>query len=635
VTNPNAPGRDPDAVAAPAPRPPDDRTERYPPIGAYGLIGDMHSCALVSDAGSIDWCTFPRFDSPSVFGRLLDWDRGGHYQVVPTDVYAVTRAYTPGTNVLETTFETRTGTLRLTDFMPLHPASSPDEPRATQPLHQLARIAECLTGYVDVRVDCHPRFDYGSITPHISPQGEYAGFAHGGADSITFFCSMPVRPVEGGFIAEGRLEAGETLRTTASYHTHFGHLEAHLFSDGDLRTRLHDTVAYWQEWLSHCRYEGEYRDEVLRSALTLKALIYAPSGAMVAAATTSLPEHIGGERNWDYRYTWVRDASFAIYALSLLGLEREAHDFKEWVDWSTTGRARDLQVMYGLAGERRLTELALDHLEGYRGSKPVRIGNGASKQLQLDIYGEVLDAAHIYRRAGGEIDPEYWEFLRRVVAFVIDHWREPDDGVWEARSGRRHHTFSKVMCWVALDRAIRTIEECDLEGDLELWQRVRAEIRADVLERGVDAERGTFVGAYGEGRLDASLLMLPLVRFIEATDPLMRATIEAIATELASPAGFIYRYRQYDDGLDGDEGTFVICSLWLVDNLILLGETDRARELFDRICARANDLGLHGEEIGAGGEILGNFPQAFSHLAVINAAIQFERAAGRFPPPPP
>ena len=625
----DAPRTGPAEPAAPTPRPPHDFTSPYPPIGDYGLIGDMHSCALISTAGSIDWCAFPRFDSPSMFGRILDWERGGYYQVAPTELYAVTRRYLPETNVLETTFETASGVLRLTDFMPLDPRSRPEDPRSTITRHQVARIAECVEGTVEVRVDCHPRFDYGSITPHSSVHDEHGGFAHGGADSVTFFCSLPVRAVDGGFVAEGRLEAGERLGTTVTFHDRFEHAEALPLSESDLRGYLDDTTAFWEQWSAGCTYEGEFREEVIRSALALKALTYAPSGAMVAAATTSLPELVGGERNWDYRFTWVRDASFAIYALSLVGLDHEARDFKEWVEWSTTGRARDLQVMYGVAGERRLAELELDYLEGYRGSKPVRIGNGAARQLQLDIYGELMDSAHTYRRINGEMDPEYWEFLRRVVAFVIDHWREPDDGIWEARSGRRHHTLSKAMCWVALDRAIRIAVACDLEGDLDLWRSVREEIREDVLEHGYSEQRGAFVATYDGDQLDASLLMLPLFRFIEADDPRMRSTIDLIARELASPEGFIYRYRGYEDGLDGDEGTFVICTLWLVDNLIMLGETERARELFLKMTARANDLGLLGEEIGPRGEILGNFPQAFSHLALINAAVQFQRADDR------
>ena len=606
----------------------------YLQISDYGLIGDRHSAALVGLDGSIDWCCFPRFDSPAVFSRILDWRKGGYFQVAPMGVRSVKRRYLPGTNVLETTFETDTGLAKLTDFMPVHPHSLPQQPLEIGSEHRVLRILKCVSGSVRFTVEWYPRFDYGTIVPHVSLTSPHGGFAHGGAAGLSVYCSAPLHEVDDGLQSEGLLRTGDKLYAAVAYQPDFSHV-AEVMDGGELELILDETVQFWQEWSKHCTYRGEYQDDVLRSALALKALIYAPSGGLVAAATTSLPEAIGGSRNWDYRFTWIRDASFAIYALSILGYTEEAQAFKTWLEWSTVGRARDLQIMYGLGGERRLTEIEMPQLDGYRRSRPVRIGNGAHSQFQLDVYGEVLDSAHLYRKFGDEIVSEYWEFLRRVVGFVIDHWREPDEGIWETRGERQQFVFSKVWCWVALDRAIKAARALGLPGDIDHWRRVRAEIKNDVLTKGYDAQLGAFVQAYGSKALDAANLMLPLVGFIKADDPRMRSTIEAIERELTSPQGYVYRYRELDDGLGGEEGAFTICGFWLADDLIALGEIGRARALLEKLRGCANDLGLYSEETDPEtGQMLGNFPQAFSHMALINTVVQLQRAERRMEGPP-
>ncbi len=590
----------------------------------------MHSCALISTAGSVDWCCFPRFDSNAIFCRMLDWDKGGYFQIAPSVPYTVTRHYIDRTNVLRTVFTTDYGTAQLTDFMPVHhDEDAPIEPYKVGESHQIMRILECTSGSVDISVECHPRFEYGSIVPHASIDSTGFGFAHGGSGAISFYCSAPFAPEEGGFKSRRTLHKGEKLYTAVTYESRFSH-DADAVNPESIERSLQEAVHYWHDWSEICTYEGKYKDYVLRSALTLKALTYAPSGGMVAAPTTSLPEEIGGERNWDYRYTWIRDASFAIYGLHIIGYRKEAKAFKNWLEWATVGRARDLNIMYGLGGERRLTEVDLHQLEGYRHSNPVRIGNGAYSQFQLDAYGELMDSAHLYRRYIGPVDEEYWAYLRRIINFVLDHWRDPDEGVWEARAGRQHNVFSKAWCWVALDRAIKMVRALGLPGDVELWRSLRSEIRNEILERGFNKERGVFVQAYGSDLLDAANLMLPLIGFIRADDPRMLATIRATQRDLTSEQGFVYRYRGFDDGLDGDEGTFNICSFWLCDNLILLGELDEATALFQKLLAHTNDLGLMSEEIDPhNGEQLGNFPQAFSHLSIINTAVQLEKAKAR------
>ncbi|GAB4330477.1 MAG: glycoside hydrolase family 15 protein [Dehalococcoidia bacterium] len=599
----------------------------YPPISDYGLISDMHSCALVSRSGSIDWACFPRFDSPSVFGRLLDWNRGGCFELTVLDIVDTHRRYLPGTNILETRFQTETGTAILRDCMPVPPHARIDRPRELGSHHQVLRVLQCIDGVVRYRLTCYPRFDYGTVVPHAEFRGGIA-YAHGGGHAVSLYCSEPLRVHHDGFRADGTLRSAERLRAALTYHSGRND-EPEALNKADIDYRFAETELFWEEWSGQCTYNGRYRDTVLRSALALKALTYSPSGALVAAATTSLPESIGGTRNWDYRFTWLRDATFALYALAIVGFKQEVHEFKKWLEWATAGRARDLQIMYGLQGERRLVEHEIPELEGYRGSRPVRYGNAAYRQFQLDIYGELLDAAHIYRRiTDGQIDDDHWAFLCDIVETVIERWREPDEGIWEVRGQRLHFVFSKVMCWVALDRAIRAAIDLGLHADLDRWTRERDIIRADILQNGYNPDVGAFVQAYGSDHLDASVLMLPLVKFIPATDERMRSTVRAIERELCAPNGFIYRYRSFDDGIPGQEGAFTICTFWLADNLILMGEVDRGRALFEKVIAHENDLGLHSEQIDpATGTMLGNFPQAFSHLAAINTAVLLDRAA--------
>ena len=596
--------------------------ERYPPIGDYGLLGDMHTAALVSKAGSIDWCCFPRFDSEAVFGRLLDWDKGGYFAFAPKGVTRSTRRYLPNTNVLETTFETDTGRATLTDFMPVIAITGPNRPRDLTSRRQIIRRMVCERGSVEFEMRCIPRFDYGGIVPHASLLSETLGLAHGGKDAISIYSSAPMREEGDGFVAEGRLGEGDIACVATTYEAGQPHYIEPL-DESELHGRLDETVKFWEGWAATCTYEGAYQGDVLRSALTLKALTYSPSGALIASPTTSLPEVIGGVRNWDYRFTWIRDATFALYSLFILGYTEEAHEFKRWLEWSTMGRARDLQVMYGLTGERRLTEIDLMNLEGYKLSRPVRVGNAAHSQLQLDIYGEILDSAHLYRRFGGKMDTEYWQYLRHVVDFILDHWREPDDGIWEVRSERRHYTFSKVMCWVGLDRAIKAATSLDLDGDVTAWKAARHEIRAEIFAKGYNAERGSFVQSYGSEVLDASALLLPLMGFIPTRDPRMTSTIRAIERDLATPEGLVYRYRGMDDGLGGQEGAFLMCSFWLVDNLTFLGEREKATALYEKLLTYSNDLDLYSEQIDPRTmDMLGNFPQAFTHLGIINAAVQ-------------
>ena len=597
--------------------------EIYPPISDYALISDCHSGALVSKDGSVDWCTFHRFEARPVFGRILDWAKAGFFRIAPLDDdYEATRRYLPGTNVLETTFRTPTGTLVLTDFFAFRESGVGE----SHPDHQLIRIARCTEGEVAVKVKFVPRFDYGLTTPRLETLADDLVVAYGGADALVLQSELPFGHAELSATQGNRtLRAGEEAFVVLTYQLPHELAPRRLTRD-EVHAKLEATSATWAAWADRCTYEGPYREQVVRSALVLKGLTNGPTGAIVAAATTSLPEEVGGERNWDYRFSWLRDSALTLNALFALGYGEEAQAYADWLKRTTAGRASELQIMYGVGGERLLPEVELDWLEGYRGSRPVRIGNGAYSQFQLDVFGELLDTVWIYRQHGGEIDHVFWEFLGRVAGAVIDRWRLPDQGIWEIRGEPRHFTYSKVMAWVALDRVVRIAELDGREGALDEWRANRDELRELIEREGVDPESGAFLQSFDDGgKLDASNLMIPIVGFVEHTDPRACATFERTIAELSAD-GFVYRYvTDGVDGLSGDEATFAICSFWLVECLARAGETERARELFERLLGFCNDVGLLAEEIDPhSGELIGNFPQAFSHLGLIQAAIALD-----------
>jgi GH15 family glucan-1,4-alpha-glucosidase len=607
------------------PTPPGRPGGAYPPIAAYALLSDCHSAALVSSAGSIDWCCFHRFDARPVFARLLDWARGGHFRIAPAGPATVTRRYLPATNVLETRFATPAGLVTVTDCLAVRRGAAAGDAAQTRSHHQLLRLVRCEAGQVEVTLEFAPRFDYGLTVPRLELDGDDVGVVYGGADALVLQSELPLGGADVcGCGATVTLRAGDERFLALTYHLPH-QLEVHRIGHVEAVARIERTVAFWRDWSARCTYDGPYRAEVLRSALVLKGLTNAPTGAIVAAATTSLPEAVGGVRNWDYRYSWLRDAALNLYALFTLGFTDEAHAFMGFLERTTAGRAEDLQLMYGVGGERLLPEVELGGLDGYRGSRPVRIGNAAATQFQLDVYGYLLDTAWLYHRHGGEITPTFWQLLRGAVDLVGRSWTRADEGIWEVRGGPRHFVSSKVMAWVAVDRAIRLARARRLPADLDGWSVLRRAIRRQVEQAGTDPATGAFVQAFGGRALDASNLLVPLVRFLPPDDPRVRATVARTASELA-PDGLVHRYLDGGDGLPAGEATFVICSFWLVDNLALAGQTGQAAALFERLLGHANDLGLLAEEVDpASGELLGNFPQAFSHVGLIGAAMNLQR----------
>jgi GH15 family glucan-1,4-alpha-glucosidase len=594
-------------------------------IGDYALIGDCHSAALVGRDGSIDWACFPRFDSPSAFAAMLDDQRGGSFSVTPARITETRRAYLEDTNVLATTFVCEGGVLELTDCMPVE-RSDPDDPRAVIPHHAIMRRARCLEGTVEVNVVVDPRFEYASFCPRFRLTSTHSAEIVGGADALYVQSTLPLECGERSIRSTWNLKAGDEAWIDAIWRVSYLAKVQHgdpLRYRVEGRRRLEATIDFWHSWIARCTYEGPHAAEVRRSALALKAMTYAPSGAIVAAPTTSLPEAIGGGRNWDYRYTWIRDATLTLTSLFALGFSEEADAFKEWLERTGAGRPEDLQIMYGIGGERSLPELELSSLDGHRGSSPVRVGNGAVKQMQLDAYGQILEAGYLYGKAGGELTESNWAFLRGLTDIVCERWRDPDQGIWEMRDEPRHFTHSKLNCWIALDRAVRIARGRALDAPVERWEAERDAARAYVLEQA--AADGWFHQAVGHAVPDAATLLVPASGLISSDDPLAVATIEAVRTTLERD-GLLYRYRS-DDGLAGGEGAFLLCSFWLLDCLIHAGRLDEAEAMLDRLLGYANDVGLLAEEVDpASGELLGNFPQAFSHMALVLSCAHLEAA---------
>ncbi len=606
----------------------------YQPIENYGVIGDMHTVALVGMDGSLDWLCFPHFDSPAVFAAILDAEKGGRFQITPvnSDVNRK-QLYWPDTNVLLTRFYSDEGVVEVIDFMPVGAKISAH-------FHKIIRRVRCVHGSMTMRMECRPAFNF-ARTPHrtlLSPEG--ASFIT--ADlTLELATRVPISQDGDGAVAEFTLHHGETVTFVLQASTD-GEAEIVTCPSEDRIEELFTlTVDYWHRWLAKCTYTGRWREVVYRSALVLKLLTYAPTGAIVAAPTSSLPEGVGGERNWDYRYTWIRDAAFTIYALMRIGFTEEAGAFMEWIEARSHEPNPDgsLQIMYGIDGRHDLPEETLDHLDGYKGSKPVRVGNDAAKQLQLDIYGELLDSVYLYNKYGAPISYDFWIHLRRLVNWVCDHWQKTDEGIWEVRGGQRHFVYSKLMCWVALDRGLRLADKRSFPAERERWLRVRDQIYEEIMERGWNAEIRAFTQSYESDTLDAANLMLPLVLFVAPNDPRMLATLDAIDRPPSEGGltenSLVYRYNveRSPDGLDGEEGTFNICTFWLVECLTRAGRShperlEEARLVFERMLSYANHLGLYAEQTGPRGEALGNFPQAFTHLALISAAYNLDRTLG-------
>ncbi|MFJ6866101.1 glycoside hydrolase family 15 protein [Streptomyces termitum] len=587
-------------------------------IEDYALIGDMQTAALVCRDGSVDWLCLPRFDSHAVFAGLLGTEEHGFWRVGPAGpddaepAPADRRRYQGDSLVLESEWDTPRGTVRVTDFMP---------PRDGAP--QLVRIVEGVSGRVPMRSALRMRFSYGRIVPWVHKVGERT-VAVAGPDSVWFDTDAETHGEDLTTYSEFTVTAGERIAFTLSWQP--SHKEEPPLPDPE--GSLEATTEFWREWVGHCTYHGPYREAVVRSLITLKALTYAPTGGIVAAPTTSLPEEIGGVRNWDYRYTWLRDAAITLSSMLRTGYREEARAWRDWLLRAVAGDPENLQIMYGIAGERELGETELDWLPGYENSGPVRVGNGAAGQLQLDVYGEVTEALHLAHMTGLSRN-DYASLLQlKLIEYLEKNWNQPDEGIWEVRGPRRHFTHSKVMAWVAVDRTIKLVESGDADGPLERWRALRDEIHRDVCEKGYDRERNTFTQSYGSRELDASLLLIPQMGFLPPDDKRVIGTIEAIQRELSTEDGFVLRYPTAGaeagvDGLAGDEGAFLACSFWLADDLAMIGRVDEARALFERLLALRNDLGLLAEEWDARLQRqVGNFPQAFSHVPLIDTALR-------------
>jgi GH15 family glucan-1,4-alpha-glucosidase len=580
----------------------------------YALIGDTQTAALVGRDGSIDWLCTPRFDSPACFAALLGDESNGRWLLAPADeVKRTERRYRDGTLVLETDFHTADGVLQIVDSMPIRD-EAPD----------VVRLARCLEGRVQVRMELVLRFDFGHVVPWVRRSEDGGLIAIAGPDAVHLIPGRPTRGRDLTTVSEFELEAGDEVGFVLTWFASHEPVPDPV----DAAAATQDTTEWWEEWTARSTYDGPHRDLVQRSLITLKALTYAPTGGIVAAPTTSLPEQVGGVRNWDYRFCWVRDATLTLQSLMHAGYMDEARSWRDWLLRAVAGSPSEMQIMYGPAGERRLTELELPWLPGYEGSAPVRIGNAASAQFQIDVYGELMDAMLQAREGGIPADDAAWRLQVALMGFLEEYWDDPDEGIWEVRGKRRHFVHSKVMAWVAFDRAVRTAERFGQDGPLDRWRALRDRIHREVCERGYDPERRTFTQSYGSRGLDAATLMIPVVGFLPPDDERVIGTVEAIRREICQD-GFVLRYdtREADDGLPPGEGAFLPCSFWLADCLTMIGRHDEAHELFDRLAGLANDVGLIAEEYDPRlGRQVGNFPQAFTHVGLVNTAMNLDRA---------
>jgi GH15 family glucan-1,4-alpha-glucosidase len=598
-------------------------TERAAPISEYRLIGDCHGAALVSADGSIDWCCMPRFDSGSCFGRLLDLQRGGFCAVsVEGDATWQSSTYVQDTLVLESVLQGPQGSVRVKDFFAMR------EHGALEPRRELIRIVECERGVADVRVEVAPRFDYGAVRPWLRRAATDVFTVIGGDDGLLVWSDGELGVEREALVASGRLHAGERLRLLIRFvRPHLLEREQTPLDAGEVDGRLEEAVDWWRAWRGRISAPGTDDGAVVRSALTLKALTYAPTGAIVAAPTMSLPEVVGGARNWDYRYSWVRDSTLSAHALAELGCEPEARRFRHFIVRSSAGHAEDLQILFGVGGERRIAAEQLD-LDGYRGSRPVRVGNGAARQLQLDAFGEILNLAWRWHRRGHSPDDDEWRFFSELVDSAAKRWAEPDRGIWEWRGTPRHFVHSKACCWAAVDRGLRLAEECARRAPTRSWEKAREEIREAIETHGYEEDRGVFVQCFDEAALDGALLLLPAVGFVAFDDERMLRTTDAVREELDAD-GFLYRYRQ-DDGLEGDEGAFLSCSFWLAECYARQGRLPQAREVFDLAMGAASPVGLFSEQIDPdSGELLGNYPQTLTHLSHVAAVVALTQAETR------
>lgn len=595
----------------------------YPAIGDYAMIGDCRSAALISRSGSIDWLCWPQFDSPSLFAALLDAEKGGRFAIRPRGPFSVDRRYLPNTNILETTFRTATGVARLIDLMPV--ASESDKRERLWADHQILRIVECLEGEVEIVVACAPRPNYARTIPRLRNRGQLGFYFEDRGRALILRSEIPLALSADNADVCGStvLHSGERRRLSLVFADREPALIPPLGAEAEYR--FETTRRWWEAWVQRCRYGGPNRDAVVRSALTLKLMCYAPSGAVVAAPTTSLPEWIGGVRNWDYRYCWLRDTSLTLSALYDLGFTEEAEAFMSWLLHTTRITWPELNILYDVYGEPRLPERSLDHLAGYRGSRPVRVGNDAQNQLQLDVYGEVVDAAYQFVRRGGRLDRTAARMLVKFGKTVCRRWREPDEGIWEVRGGRRHHTYSKAMCWVALDRLLQLNTEGHVRVPEAHFKTELAAIRTEIEQRGWNENLGSYVSVFDGEELDASLLLLIRYGYVDPRSERALGTCQRVHERLGRN-GLLYRYLDSDDGLPGGEAAFGICSFWAVDCQALQGDLDGAQAAFERLLQYANDVGLYAEEVDPEtGAALGNFPQAFTHVGLIDAALTIER----------